>query len=111
MLVSSEAQTNFFFRLFPDQVDVGPNKPTTLDWLLTRTRDGTQLNAPRELIHFLNSLRGEQMRRYELGDADPDGEPLFARAAFKDALPEVSEVHLIKLCTLNMPIFASLLKN
>jgi hypothetical protein len=50
LLVSSEAQTNFFFRLFPDQVDVGPNKPTTLDWLLTRTRDGTQLNAPRELI-------------------------------------------------------------
>ena len=34
------------------------------------------------------------MRRYELGEPDPDGEPLFARAAFKDALPEVSEVRL-----------------
>lgn len=94
VLESSDAQRSFFFRLFPDQVDVGPNKPTTLDWLLSRTRDGTQLNAPRELIHFLNSLRNEQMRRYELGEPDPDGEPLFARAAFKDALPEVSEVRL-----------------
>lgn len=91
---SVAAQETFFFRMFPDQVDVGPNKPKTLDWLLTRTRDGTQVNAPRELIHFLNSLRAQQMRRYELGEPDPDGESLFARAAFKDALPEVSEVRL-----------------
>lgn len=94
VLDSVEGQENFFFRMFPDQVDVGPNKPTTLDWLLTRTRDGTQVNAPRELIHFLNALRAQQMRRYELGEPDPDGESLFARATFKDALPEVSEVRL-----------------
>lgn len=88
------AQEKFFFRMFPDQVDVGPNKPSTIEWLLSRTRDGTQLNTPRELIHFLNSLRAEQMRRYELGEPDPDGESLFARAAFKDSLPEVSQVRL-----------------
>lgn len=94
ILDSVEAQGKFFFRMFPDQVEVGPNKPSTLDWLLTRTRDGTQQNAPRELIHFLNSLRAQQMRRYELGEPDPDGEALFARAAFKDSLPEVSETRL-----------------
>jgi hypothetical protein len=87
-------QENFFYRLFPDQVDVGPNKPTTFDWLLTRTRDGSQLNAPRELIHFLNSLREMQVKRMELGEPEPDGEKLFARASFKDALPEVSKVRL-----------------
>jgi hypothetical protein len=88
-------QEEFFNRVFPDQVDVGPNKPTTLDWLLSRTRDGTKTNAPRELIHLLNSLRDVQVRRFELGaEPAPEGEQLFARVAFKDALPDVSKVRL-----------------
>lgn len=94
VLSSAETQESFFFRLFPEQVDIGPKTPTTLDWLLTRTRDGTQLNAPRELIHFLSSLRTQQMRRYEVGEPEPDGEALFTRVVFKEALPEVSEVRL-----------------
>jgi len=90
----AEEQEIFFYKICPDQVDVGPNKPTTLDWLLTRTRDGTQLNAPRELIHFLNCLREVQVKRLELGEAEPDGQQLFVRASFKEALPEVSKVRL-----------------
>jgi hypothetical protein len=89
-----EEQEKFFFRLCPEQVDVGPNKPNTFDWLLSRTRDGSKLNAPRELIHFLNSLREVQVKRLEVGEAPPDGELLFARPSFKDALPEVSKVRL-----------------
>ncbi len=90
----AQEQEIFFYKLCPDQVDVGPNKPTTLDWLLTRTRDGTQLNAPRELIHFLNCLREVQVRRLELGEPEPDGQQVFVRASFKEALPEVSKVRL-----------------
>lgn len=90
----AEEQESFFFRFCPDQVDVGPNKPNTFDWLLSRTRDGLKLNAPRELIHLLNSLRDTQVRRLETGDTMPEGEILFARPAFKDALPEVSKVRL-----------------
>jgi hypothetical protein len=89
-----DAQEAFFFRLCPDQVDVGPNKPNTVDWLLTRTRDGTKSNAPRELIHFLNCLREVQIKRFEIGEAEPEGEQLFARPSFKDALPGVSKVRL-----------------
>lgn len=88
-------QEQFFYRAFPDQVDVGPNKPTTLDWLLSRTRDGTKTNAPRELVHLLNSLRDVQVRRFELGaEPEPEEDQLFARVAFKEALPEVSKVRL-----------------
>ncbi|MCI0623880.1 MAG: hypothetical protein L0387_19860 [Acidobacteria bacterium] len=83
-----------FFIGSPDQVDVGQNKPNTLDWLLTRTRDGTKSNAPRELIHFLNSLREVEVKRLEVGGAEPEGEEIFARPSFKDALPEVSRVRL-----------------
>ena len=88
-------QEKFFYLAFPDQVDVGPNKPSTLDWLLSRTRDGTKVNAPRELIHFLNCLRDVQVKRFELGDEPvPEEDQLFARVAFKEALPEVSKVRL-----------------
>lgn len=89
------AQEAFFYEMFPDQVDVGPNKPTTLDWLLSRTRDGTKTNAPRELVHLLNSLRDVQTRRFEVGsEPEPEQKQLFARVAFKEALPEVSKVRL-----------------
>jgi len=87
-------QEEFFYRLCPDQVEVGPNKPKTFEWLLSRTKDGTQSNAPRELIHFLNSLRGVQVKRFEVGEPVPEGEQLFSRPAFKEALPEVSQVRL-----------------
>ncbi len=88
-------QESFFYALCPDQVDVGPNKSNTLDWLLSRTRDGTKTNAPRELIHLLNSLRDVQVRRFEVGaEPFPEKNQLFARAAFKEALPEVSKVRL-----------------
>jgi hypothetical protein len=89
-----QEQERFFFRVWPDKVEVGPNKPTSLDWILTRVRDGTKATAPRELVHFLNSLREVQIKRLEIGEPEPEGEPLFARAAFKDALPEVSKVRL-----------------
>lgn len=96
VLTSVRSQENFFFRMFPNQVDLGSRKPTTLDWMLSRTRDGTDTNAPRELVHFLKSLRAEQMRHFEIGETSPDGEALFLRQSFKDALPEVSRARLAK---------------
>ena len=88
-------QQELFDRLFPPQVDVGPNKPATLDWMLSRTRDGTKNNAPRELIHLLNSLRDTQVKRFEVGSEPlPESEQLFARPTFKEALPEVSQTRL-----------------
>jgi len=89
-----DEQEKFFYRMCPDQVEVGPNKSNTFDWLLTRTRDGTKSSAPRELIHLLNSLREVQVKRFEIGEAQPEGEQLFARPSFKDALPAVSKVRL-----------------
>jgi len=89
-----EDQEKFLHRMLPDQVDVGPNKPTTVNWILTRTRDATERNAPRELIHYLNCLRDVQVKRLELGEAEPEGEQLFARASMKEALPEVSKTRL-----------------
>lgn len=87
-------QQELLARLFPDQVEIGPNKPKTFDWILSRTSDGTGQNAPRELIHFLNSARSEELRRLDLGGGDGETEVVFSRLAIKNALPEVSTVRL-----------------
>jgi hypothetical protein len=94
VLASASAQTTFFYRVFPDQVEAGTRKSNTLDWMLGRTWDGSRQNAPRELIHLLNSLRDTQVQRLEIGDPEPDGGRLFSRSVFKEALPEVSRTRL-----------------
>lgn len=94
VLQTVQSQEQFFYRLFPKQVDEGSKKPSTLDWMLSRTQDGTQKTAPRELIHLLNELRSRQIKRYETGEPEPAGEVLFERQTFKEALPEVSRVRL-----------------
>lgn len=87
-------QSELFYRVFPDQVDVGQAKPRTLDWMLSRTSDGTRLTAPRELIHLLSRVRDVQLANLEVGHAEPSGETLFDRSSLKEALPEVSRVRL-----------------
>ena len=94
VLAATDSQEAFFNRMFPKQVEVGSRKPDTFGWMLGRTKDGTGQTAPRELIHLFNSLRDVQVKRLEVGDAEPDGEELFVRAAFKEALAEVSRVRL-----------------
>jgi hypothetical protein len=94
ILRSTEKQLELFYRLFPNQVDVGPNKSQTFEWILARTTDGTKQAAPREIIHFLNEARDAQLRQHEVGGLEGEGEELFSRAALRDALPEVSKIRL-----------------
>src|SRR6266542_1903326 len=96
VLSNVEDQQHLFYRIFPPQVDPGRRKLTTVDWVLSRTRDGTSRTAPREVIHLLSSVRDVQLQRLEVGDADPPDENLFSRVAIKEALPEVSRVRLEK---------------
>ena len=94
ILADLASQEAIYRRIFPDQVDAGPNKPTSFDWMLSRTRDGTGQTAPRELIHLMSSLRESQLRRFELGHEPPPDELLFDRAASRRRFPKVSKVRL-----------------
>jgi hypothetical protein len=94
VLASTASQREFFYRVFPNQVDVGEKKPSTFDWILSRTRDASGYVAPREVIHLLNELREVQIRRLEEGQTEPGEEALFVRPAFKDALVEVSRARV-----------------
>jgi hypothetical protein len=87
-------QTALFYRMFPDKVDAGDKKPETIDWMLSRTRDGLGETAPRELIHLLSSVREVQLRKLEIGETEPPGEILIDRPAIKEGLIQVSKVRL-----------------
>jgi hypothetical protein len=94
VLHSTESQSEFFYKVFPPQVDTGSRKPATFNWMLSRTHDGTNETAPRELIHLLESTRLAQIRRIEIGERTiPDGK-LFSPTTLKEALPEVSKTRL-----------------
>lgn len=94
ILRSTEKQIRLFYRIFPDQIDVGPRQSKSFDWILNRTKDGTKQSAPREIIHLLNTARDAQLRQHEIGTIKDEGEELFSRVALREALPEVSKIRL-----------------
>jgi hypothetical protein len=103
VLVSTKEQEAFFYQAFPDQVEVGPNKSKTFDWMLGRTRDGRGHTAPRELIHLLNASREAQLKALEVGEPEPEAGVLFSRGALKRAVPEVSKVRLEQTLYMESP--------
>jgi len=94
VLQNAMKQEALFSRLFPAQVEQGPQKAPTFKWMITRCADGTRKTAPRELIHLLNCLREQEVRRLEQGGMGAPGDQLFDRSVFKQALPTVSNARL-----------------
>ena len=92
VLRSAELQSEFFYRVFPSKVDIGKGKPVTLDWMMSRTADGSKRTAPRELIHLLAATRDEQLKLYQLGNPEPPADNLMSNVAIRSALPEVSKI-------------------
>ena len=94
VLADAQQQKELFYRFFPAQIEQGERKATTFDWMVGRCADGTGNTAPRELIHLLNCVREEEIRRLERGENPAVGDQLFDRAVFKAALPAVSQNRL-----------------
>ncbi len=110
VLRDTKKQSELFYRIFPDQVDAGTRKPTTLDWILSRTSDGSKLTAPREVIHLLSSARNNQLEEFELGVVVPPEEAIFSRTSLKTALPEVSRVRYEQTLCAEYPQFKPVLQ-
>lgn len=94
VLGDAKSQEEVFARLFPPQVEQGSQKATTFNWMVTRCADGSGNTAPRELIHLLNSIKDQEIRRLERGGAVAPGDNLFDRSVFKLAVPAVSNTRL-----------------
>ncbi|HTV84354.1 MAG TPA: hypothetical protein VME63_03050 [Dyella sp.] len=102
IIATAQLQNDFFYSIFPQKIDIGAKQPNTLDWMLSRTADGTKRTAPRELIHLLLETRAEQLKLYELGNAEPDENRLFSNSAVRFALPAVSRARYeLTLCAEN----------
>lgn len=92
VLADSSMQMELFHIVYPPQVDQGARKPKTFDWCLSRTKDGTGSNAPRELIHLLSVVRDNQLNRCNNGKDSPAGKSVYDRQSFKEAMKIVSKV-------------------
>jgi len=84
-------QEELFYKLFPKQIDNGAKKPATLDWMLSRTRDGKGINTPRELIQLLSYARNIELKRLENGINELLDDNIISRQSFKEAVPLVSK--------------------
>lgn len=104
------SQEKLFYQIFPNQVEAGKKKPKTLDWLLSRTCDGTKQTAPRELIHLLTAAKNKQIQRIENGQAMPAEEKLFDGMSLGEALPEVSKVRLNQTFYAEYPKYRELIQ-
>ncbi len=85
-----EKQKQLFDSVFPEKVEEGGEKFGTFDWVVNRISDGNGLFTPRELIHFLNQSKEQQIELLELGNKAPE-EKLFTSEALKRAIREVSK--------------------
>lgn len=104
VLKDAKKQELLFGRMFPPQVEQGPQKATTFNWLVGRCADGTGKTAPRELIHLLNCVKDEEIKRLERGGTMPPNEQLFDRSVFKQALPTVSDTRLTTYLYAEYPV-------
>ncbi|MEZ4972433.1 MAG: hypothetical protein R2820_03950 [Cyclobacteriaceae bacterium] len=91
ILSSIDKQEELFYRLFPSQVDLGSKKPTTIDWALSRTRDGKGINTPRELIQLLLHARTIELKKLETGINNLEDDQIISRQSLKEAVEEVSK--------------------
>ena len=103
VLEDYKAQSDFFYRVFPEQVELGEKQSSTMDWVIKRSTDSRNDPAPREIIYFLNKAVEHQNARLERGEEEPSSEALFERVVFKEALPELSEYRTTKMLYAEYP--------
>jgi archaellum biogenesis ATPase FlaH len=86
-----QKQRDFYYKLFPAQVDIGEKQSETFDWIANRVKDGFGNIAPRELIHFYNEVLRQELREKAIGNNKIEDGNLVSRQAIKNSLFEVSK--------------------
>jgi hypothetical protein len=84
-------QEELFYILFPDQIDVGSRKSKTMEWVLSRTKDGKGINTPRELIQLFSHARTIELKKQDTGINELTEENILSRQSIKEAIAAVSK--------------------
>ncbi|WP_217447236.1 P-loop ATPase, Sll1717 family [Burkholderia pyrrocinia] len=79
-----------FYKLFPAKVDAAERKPTTLNWIMARIRDGNDIKPPRNLIDLAQMAREEQLRADGRTGRQYGNEPVITSDSIKKALERLS---------------------
>ncbi len=89
-----DKQKDYYYTLFPYQVDIGEKQSDTFDWIISRVRDGLGYVAPRELIHFYNQTVLEERREQDISSDKAEPPNIVSRQAIKKSTFEISKVKL-----------------
>lgn len=87
-------QRVLYYKIFPEQVDIGEKQSDTFDWILNRVRDGLGNAAPREVIHFHNEIINCENELIAIGARKAESPNIFSRPSIKSATVEVSKVKM-----------------
>lgn len=86
---SHAEQRSLYYKIFPEQVDVGEKQSDTFDWILNRVKDGFGNAAPREVIHFHNEVVNCENDAISIGASKAESPNIFSRPSIKAATSEV----------------------
>ncbi len=93
ILSSIDKQSKLINQIFP--YDIGTTeKIKTIDWIISRTKDGKGIDSPREIIHLLNSAKDIQIKSLEIGKSNLENKKILDSVSIKKALAEVSKVKI-----------------
>ncbi len=92
ILSDHEKQFEFYYQMFPKQVDIGERQSDTFEWILSRIRDGLNNTPPRELIHYYNESVTQEIKEQEINNNKIEEPNIVSRLAIKNAAYEVSKV-------------------
>lgn len=92
ILSDHEKQFEFYYQMFPQQVDIGERQSDTFEWILSRIRDGLNNTPPRELIHYYNESITQEIKEQEINNNKIEEPNIVSRLAIKNAAYEVSKV-------------------
>ena len=87
-----DKQVCFYYKLFPEKVDIGEKQSRTFDWVNARIKDGLGFAAPRELIHFYNEAISREISEQQKGNNYVEDPNIVSRQSIKNACTEVSKV-------------------
>jgi hypothetical protein len=96
--LEGKSNIEIFKTLFPEQVEEGSRRPTTLKWMLSRIRDGQDVKPPRNLIDLVKKAQEEQLRREDRelqGREYVPGQPLFEAEAIRGAHTRLSKDRVV----------------
>lgn len=84
-----EKQKQLFESVFPEKMEENGETHGVFEWIVSRISDGNGVFTPRELIHFLNQTKEQQIDLLDLGNKIPEAK-LFTPEALKRAIRDVS---------------------